>query len=158
VLKRLRILDSGLRPRALGNLFRLEPTQRALLLRAIPLVCAIRIALWIMPFRRVRHLMRAWESVPLFVPAELPTPCFVWAVRVASRRIPMASCLTQSLALQFLLMRAGRSSRLHIGVKKDLQTGFQCHAWVESEGCTLLSTPLEVAGFSSILALEDFSA
>jgi Transglutaminase-like superfamily len=154
----LPILNAGLRLRGLRTLGRLAPVERWLLLRAVLLVGAIRVALWVVPFRRVRQFMRACERVPLSVPVDLPVPRLVWAVRSASRRIPMASCLTQSLALQFLLIRTGRSAQLHIGVKKDPQTGFQAHAWVESAGCTLLSTPSEVVGYSPILALEDLSA
>jgi hypothetical protein len=110
------------------------------------------------PFRRVRQFLRACEPMVLSTPVDLPVSRLVWAVRAASRRVPMASCLTQSLALQFLLIRAGHSSQLHIGVKKDPQTGFQAHAWVESAGCMLLSTPAEVVGYSRMLALEDLSA
>ncbi len=65
----------------------------------------------------------------------------------------MASCLTQSLALQCLLARSGRSSQVHIGVKKDAAAGFQSHAWVECEGRMLLSAPYEVAEYSRLLAL-----
>ena len=101
--------------------------------------------------------MRAGERLPLAlpVPADLPVSCQVWAVEAASRRIPMASCLTQSLALQFLLTRSGRSSKLHIGVKKDQLTGFQAHAWVEIAGNPLLSTPAEIADYAHLLSLED---
>jgi len=144
---------SGLR-----TLRQLPPTERGLLLRTVLLVGAIRTALWLVPFRRARQFMRACKRLPLRVPEEMPVSRLVWAVHAASRRIPMASCLTQSLALQFLLIRAGRSSQLHLGVKKDPQTGFQAHAWVEHGGCTLLSTPSEIVGYSPILALEDLSA
>ena len=102
--------------------------------------------------------MSAFDRIPLSVPADLPVNRLVWAVQAASRRIPMASCLTQSLALQSLLTRSGRSSQLHLGVKKDQQTGFQAHAWVEYAGCTLLSTPSEVAEYEHLVSLEDVSS
>ncbi len=111
----------------------MAPAERRLALCALLLVGAIRVALWVVPFRRVRQFLRAFERMPFSVPADLPAPCLVWAVRAASRRIPMATCLTQSLALQFLMTRAGRPAQLHFGVRKDPQTGFQAHAWVESE-------------------------
>ena len=123
-----------------------------MVLRTFPLVAAIRIALWFLPIRRVRRLIGACEHLPLAIPCETPVSRLVWAVRAASRRIPMASCLTQSLALQFLLVRAGHSSQLHIGVKNDLQAGLLFHAWVECEGCTLLSPPSEAAEYSHLLA------
>jgi len=152
-----RILNPDVHLRGLRTLIRLAPAERGLLLRAVLLVGMIRLALWIVPLRRVRQLMRACEGMPLSVAADLPVSSLEWAVRAASRCIPMASCLTQSLALQFLLMRAGRSSQLHIGVRKDPQTVFQSHAWVECAGCTLLSKPSDLVGYSRILALEDLS-
>jgi hypothetical protein len=137
----------------LGTLLRLPPADRGLLLRTVPLVAAIRVALWVVPLRRVGRLMRIWERLPFSVPANLPVSRLEWAVRAASRRIPMASCLTQALALQYLLMRGGHSSEVHIGVKKDTESGFQSHAWVECEGRTLLSAPYEVVEYSRLLAL-----
>jgi len=132
----------------------LPAAERSLILRTVPLVAAIRMALWVVPLRRVRRLNSAFERLHFSVPAELPVSRLEWAVRAASRRIPMASCLTQSLALQCLLARSGRPSEVHIGVKKDAEAGFQSHAWVVCEGRMLLSAPDEVAGFSRLLALE----
>ena len=141
---------SGLR-----TLIHLDGLERGLLLRTIPVVAAIRIALWFLPVRRVRRLIGACERLPLAIPAETPVFQLVWAVRAAGRRIPMATCLTQSLALQFLLTRTGRSSQLHIGVKNDPQAGLLFHAWVECEGSTLLSPPSEAAEYSHLLAWQD---
>ena len=110
-------------------------------------------ALWVVPLRNVRQLNHAFERLHFAVPADLPLSRIVWAVQAASRRIPMATCLTQSLALQCLLARTGRASEVHIGVKKDAEAGFQSHAWVECEGSMLLSAPYEVAEYSHLLAL-----
>jgi transglutaminase superfamily protein len=125
-----------------------------MVLRTLPLVVAIRAALWVLPLRQVRRLIHACERLPFRIQPELPVSRLEWAVRAVSRRIPMASCLTQSLALQFLLARTGRTSEIHIGVKKDMETGFQSHAWVECEGSMLLSAPSEVVVYSRLLALE----
>jgi hypothetical protein len=51
-----------------------------------------------------------------------------WAVAAVGRRLPGASCLTQAIALQAILARAGRPSRVEIGVARE-QT-FEAHAWV----------------------------
>jgi hypothetical protein len=147
-------LDQGFRVIRLRTLANLPPAERGLILRTLPLVAAIRVTLWVAPLRRVGHLIRACEHLPFSVPGELPVSRLEWAVRAASRRVPMASCLTQALALQFLLVRSGRSSEIHIGVRKDAEAGFQSHAWVECEGRTLLSAPSEIIGYSRLLALE----
>ena len=140
------MVNSYLRLFDLRTFGRLEPAERRALISAVFLVGGIRVALWLLPVRRVRKILRACERIPLAVPPELPVSRLVWAVQAASRRIPMATCLTQSLALQSLLSRTGRSSELHLGVRKDQQSGFQAHAWVECAGATLLSSSTEVAG------------
>jgi len=154
----LPMVNSCLRLFDLRTFRRLEPAERRALFSAVLLVSLIRVALWVLPVRRVRKIVSAFDRIPLSVPADLPVNRLVWAVQAASRRIPMASCLTQSLALQSLLTRSGRSSQLHLGVKKDQQTGFQAHAWVEYAGCTLLSTPSEVAEYEHLVSLEDVSS
>ena len=55
---------------------------------------------------------------------DLPVSRLEWAVRAAGRRVPMASCLTQALALQFLLGRSGHFSEVLIGVRKDVEADF----------------------------------
>lgn len=150
------VLDSnpGFRVFPLRTFVSLPPAERGLLLRTAVLVVAIRVVLWVLPLRVVWRLVQACERLAYRVPSDLPLSRLEWAVRAASRRVPAATCLTQSLALQFLLVRAGRSSEVHIGVKKDTETGFQSHAWVECDGRMLLSTPSEVVLYSRLLALE----
>jgi len=148
-----RDLDHGFRVIPLRTLMNLPRSERELILRTLPLVAAIRAALWVVPLRGVGRLIRACEHLPFSVPADMPVSRLEWAVRAASRRIPMASCLTQALALQFLLVRSGRASEVHIGVRKDAEAGLQSHAWVECEGRMLLSAPSEIIGYSRLLAL-----
>ena len=47
-----------------------------------------------------------------------------------ARFVPRASCLTQALALQWLLARAGLASELFVGVRQDAAGRFAAHAWV----------------------------
>lgn len=47
-----------------------------------------------------------------------------------ARFVPRASCLTQALALQYLLARAGHRSELQVGVRRDEDGRFLAHAWV----------------------------
>jgi hypothetical protein len=57
--------------------------------------------------------------------------------RVA-RFVPKASCLTQALALQFILARTGHSSRLQIGVREADDGSISAHAWVTCNGVVVL--------------------
>ena len=61
-----------------------------------------------------------------------------WAVTVASRYVPAASCLTQALATQVLLSRRRHPACLRIGVVKGTDGQFQAHAWVESDGVVVI--------------------
>jgi Transglutaminase-like superfamily len=139
----------------LRTFVRLQPAERRLGLRTLLLVAVIRVALWVLPFQRLRRVIGSWQRVPLSVPADTPVPTLVWAVRAASRRIPGASCLTQSLALHCLLTRAGHCSQIRIGVAKDTEAGFGAHAWVEYAGQPLLSGSEEVMQYVRILTMED---
>lgn len=47
-----------------------------------------------------------------------------------ARLVPGASCLTQALALQWLLARAGHGCELLVGVRRDDTGRFAAHAWV----------------------------
>jgi hypothetical protein len=136
------------------TLGRLRADERGLALRALLLVTTIRMALWVLPFKQLRRLT-GWKKVPLSVSHEMPISRLVWAVRAASRRVPGATCLTQSLALHCLLTRAGHHSQLRIGANMDQTGRFQAHAWVEYEGEPLLSSAGEVASYAHVLAMED---
>jgi hypothetical protein len=104
----------------------LDSRDRLLLLRALVLVGTIRAGLCLLPFRVLQGLTERACCGPA---AARPAERCVWAIRAASRFVPGATCLTQALAAQVLLARAGHDSRIEIGVTKDEQR-FRAHAWV----------------------------
>jgi hypothetical protein len=140
----------------IGRYFRLAPAERSLLPRLAVLVAGIRVALWTLPFGTLQRLLKLRALRALFPRslAEVPVARLAWAVETTSRRIPAATCLTQSLALQFLLTRAGRRSALRIGVARSAERGFQAHAWVECEGRTLIDRPEDVAFYTRLASWE----
>jgi hypothetical protein len=127
--------------------------ERGLLLRALVLVAGVRVALWTMPFRWVRFVLRGRRAVSPNLEV-IRVKRLAWAVQAASRRIPGASCLTQALALQYLLARAGKSAEVHIGVAKDGARGFEAHAWLEHRGAILLGDNGELERYAPILAVS----
>lgn len=137
------------------TLARLEPAERSLVVHTVLLVAVVRAALWIISFERLRSWVGAYDRIPfsLPVPRDIRVERLVWAVRAASRRIPGASCLTQSVALRCLLARAGYDSRILIGVAKDSESGFHAHAWVDHDGRPLLSPLSEVDRYARLLSL-----
>jgi hypothetical protein len=122
--------------RLLRSFLRLPSAKRRLLLQAVPLVAAVRVALWIVPFPMWRRwFARACRSFTPVGSRRLHRMEHVaWAVQQASRVVPRSSCLTQALATQVLLARAGYPSRLRIGVARGTRGDLEAHAWVESGG------------------------
>ena len=96
---------------------RLPPADRALAIRAAGWLIAARIALWTLPFARVQQLV-AQAGRRTGTPGPAPGR-LAWAVETTARSIPKASCLTQALAAQVMLERAGERPELKIGVATD---------------------------------------
>jgi Transglutaminase-like superfamily len=124
------VLELGARPVSrLKRFARMSLAEQVLLLRALFLVSAIRLGLFLFPFRLLQRFAqrRGRKSNTMYSSGE-----YVWAVRAVSRYVPGATCLTQALAAQRFLTRSGHASHIEIGVKKDEQRRFLAHAWVVS--------------------------
>src|SRR5467141_1529215 len=91
----------------------LSSADRGLLLGSALLLIAIRLGLWLLPFRILLRLLPAASQRR--EEEQLSIARAAWSVRVMSRYVPAASCLTQALAMLVLLNRFGHSSELRIG-------------------------------------------
>ena len=109
----------------------LSGAERVLLLRALGAVAGFRLALWVVPFPRLkRHL----ETISPRTPKKQVSPAQIGrAVGRASRIVPRSTCLVQALATQWLLRRENKVSLLHVGVVKR-DEDLLVHAWVEWDG------------------------
>jgi hypothetical protein len=130
----------------------LPARKRRLLLRAVALVAAVRIALWTLPFRWVRSVVGRRRAVSPEL-GKHHVEHLAWAVQAAARRIPGASCLTQAISLQHLMALAGHQAEVHIGVAKDAARGFEAHAWVEHRGAVVLGDDGDLGRYAPMLAL-----
>jgi hypothetical protein len=139
--------------RKIETLRRLTARERRLALTAIGLVALTRGALWLIPFRWIQRALeqRAPERAQEFRDRARTARDVVWAIRLASRYVPRATCLTQALAAQVLLARSGIESRIVVGVSN--RESFQAHAWVESNGSILLGRTRDVERYAPILTL-----
>jgi hypothetical protein len=101
---------------------------------------AIRLALWVLPFARVRRLVARWGRRPLRPGSggRRRPEVMVRAVTLAARFIPRGSCLTQALTMEVLMRRAGFRPRLHIGLMRTADGTVRAHAWIENEGRVLI--------------------
>jgi hypothetical protein len=123
-----------------GKFIGLSNSEKALIFRAMFWVLLYRMGLWILPFRRAENWMIRSE-----VPAvstvmnkdESIVGDTVRSVRLCSRYVPHATCLTQALAARSLLSRQGQPAVLKIGVAKS-DGNFEAHAWLEVDGRIVL--------------------
>jgi Transglutaminase-like superfamily len=119
---------------ALGRARSLSLHDYALLFESVTLAVALELALWLMPFARVREWFRADENpTRSAVTPELHARLSRFAAG-AYRLLPLpGTCLRHSLVLCALLGRRGMRGRLCLGVQKHAGT-LNAHAWVECEG------------------------
>jgi hypothetical protein len=123
--------------RLLGKLDRLSTREKQLVLKSAAVVACFRLALFVVPYRRVARWLPM--RVPPIPPSGAVSPeRIVWAVRVVARRIPQATCLTRALAARWLLAGAGHPATLHYGWRRDEQGRLHAHAWLESGARVLL--------------------
>ena len=120
----------------LSKLRVLSGADRWLLLEAMVWLSLMRVAIALLPFRRITTLLRL---IPGESPTELaealrpPALRIGWAVRAAATRTPWEStCLMQALAGSVLLCRRDIHSTLYLGVAKDttVPAGLAAHAWL----------------------------
>lgn len=114
---------------------------------------ALRLALWILPFRTFRRLL-ARIAVPSNADASSSGPSpdqIAWAVRVASRYVPAANCLPQALATYTLIKQGGYTASVRIGVTKGKNDQLEAHAWIESEGRVIIGGTDSLSRFKPLL-------
>lgn len=117
--------------KSLHDFLNLPVRNRSLLMRAIILVGAARVALWVLPFNTARRAVTRRVRPPLI---PYTTTEISWAVSVAKRFVPKGNCLPQALAAEALLIHSGHPVEFRIGVVKKKRDQLEAHAWVESGG------------------------
>ena len=122
----------------------LEPSARAVFLRAAVLLPFISLSLRLRGFRATQSSLQkriGGGASSRYDPSD-PAKASLAAltarmVRAAARRtLGSPRCLEQSLALWWLLGRQGIASSLRIGTSKSAEK-FEAHAWVERDGVAL---------------------
>jgi len=141
--------------RKLQTCFRLSTLERRLALKSMVLVAFVRLGLWLLPFRVMQRIGEHGGRARRGRRGDRPgTQEIAWAVQLASRYVPCATCLVQALAAQILLGRHGYSGEIHIGVARDAKLGFRAHAWVKSQGKVLLGGSKELDSYAPMLVLD----
>lgn len=136
---------------------RLPLPEKRLLLKAACLLYAVRLGLWLLPFRAFRRLLAGSKTAAVQTPKAEPLPAqrIVRLIEAASRFVPAATCLTQAIASLILLRQHGHSARLRIGVAKDQNGLLEAHAWVESGGRVIIGRVPNLSRFSVLSPLRE---
>jgi hypothetical protein len=121
--------------RRVRRLLELSREDRLLLLRAGFGVIAAALALRALSLRTAYTLLTRAPVSPGTGRSSVPRTA--WAVQAAAHTLG-AACLTQALALQWLLARRGEATRLWLGVRRPGRGTLAAHAWLEHEGRTLI--------------------
>jgi hypothetical protein len=141
--------------RKVRTICRLSRLERGLAMQSIVLVAVVRLGLWVLPFRIMQQVSVHWGRASRSSRGSAAGPReIVWAVRLASRYVPLATCLVQALATQILLGRNGHAGEVHIGVALDPKLGFRAHAWVESQGEILIGGSEKIDDYSPLLVMD----
>jgi hypothetical protein len=94
---------------------------------SLPIVALVRLGLSTVGYNRIRRLVPSAAGVA----PPLVLRSVSWSVRRSARLVPGASCLTQALAVQFLLARRGFQSTIKVGVREE-GGKILAHAWLIS--------------------------
>ena len=121
---------------------RLPASSWGTLIRVLPLLVAVRMALWVLPYRTVSRLFDVPSHEIAARPKATPkrTVALIRTVAWAGRTLLAdRPCLTQAIAGRWLLARRGYASDLKMGVRrKDDGEGIAAHAWLEMDGRIVL--------------------
>lgn len=120
---------------------RLTWFERRMLAESLLLLPMTSLALRWLPLRIIRVVTdrpRRWRREPI---DRARADRIAHMVAAAAQHGPYrASCLPQSLVLQFLLRRDGMRGELRYGVRK-IDDAVQAHCWIELNGEPLIDSP-----------------
>ena len=120
-----------------ATFLRLPWRDRGLLAEATGWLLVARLALLLVPFRRLAPwLGRAMSESPKVSRRGDELSARVgWAVRTASRRTPwQTKCFAEAIAGKAMLKRRRVDSTLYLGLRKDDVGELQAHAWLRCGG------------------------
>jgi Transglutaminase-like superfamily len=134
----------------------LRSSERRLLLKSFLLLWTVRLGLWLISLPTLCRLLAKLGPVkPVFPEGNSNIDKIIWAVAVASRHVPAATCLTQALAGQVLLSQHGEPALLQIGVAKSEAGKLEGHAWVESRGRIVIGSSRELFRYTRLPSVEE---
>ncbi len=130
-----------------------------LLLVTYTLLGAMRLGLWLLPFRVLlgwverssQISVAGWKSL---VDGSLTVGDLIWAVNCSSRYMPGGvKCLARALTTKLLMEHQGYVPELKIGVAKSPQGSLEAHAWIEHEGHIVIGNLMDLPRYMPLPSL-----
>lgn len=146
--------------RKLRRVLRLSPQTSILLLTTFSLLAAVRLGLFLVPFRILLRLLRNINQTSTQPSAKKTDTVrkIVWAVEVSSRYMPgSVKCLARALTTQVLLNWHGYTPDLKIGVAKSAEGRLEAHAWIEYQDRVIIGNLRDLARFIPLPSIEGFN-
>lgn len=141
--------------RRLLNFFRISGSDQKLLVISLIILAAIRLGLWLLPFRTLLKLLtKISQPTNAQITNKVTVGKIVWTVNAASRYMPGVMCLARALTTQVLMSRYGHSGQLRIGVAKTERGKLEAHAWVEHQGRVAIGNLQDLSRFIPLPSLE----
>src|SRR4051794_32195211 len=129
--------------------------KRWLLMQASSLVCLVRLALYVLPFKSVVDLCKSLLTTTRRPSTKVAAEHAAWAVDVTARALPLdATCLVTAIAAQILCHWYGHRTEVCVGGAQSAGTGFAAHAWLEKDGQVILGGVTSPQEFCRILVLS----
>ncbi|BAZ65659.1 MAG: lasso peptide biosynthesis B2 protein [Pelatocladus maniniholoensis HA4357-MV3] len=139
----------------LFKFLRFDAGDRHLLIMTLILLAAMRLGLWLLPFRTLLKLLaRISQPVHPQTTNQVSIRKIVWAVNVASRYMLGVKCLARALTTQVLMNRYKHPCQLRIGVAKDNSGILEAHAWIEHQGKIVIGNLSDLSRFIPLPTLE----
>lgn len=127
-------MGSSSSTRRIARFRSLSARDRRSFLQALLVVGVVRLALWVVPFRRVRAWSERTRPSHRARAGEIGEARRLGrAVERAGGTIPAATCLVQAVAAEVMLRRAGLPVEVRIGVRRN-GGELTAHAWAVSDG------------------------
>lgn len=118
--------------RRLRSFFGLPPDERLVLVQAWAWLFVAHVALHLVSFRRVLSVAERVVGQRPGSLRHLSSERLAQLVEIAGRHAPMrTTCLTEALALSWILRRRGLAGELRIGVARH-DGALVAHAWLEA--------------------------
>lgn len=134
---------------------RLKGADKRLFLEALFYLVVVRLALTFSTYRNIeRHVAPAAPRTNGVGAGRI-----AWAVRHMAPLVPGATCLTQALAAQHMMHKAGKASTIRIGVKQGDDGQVAAHAWLVWDGKVVIGGASEdLSRYTSIADLAPGSS